>query len=498
MDDCFPRPTFVVVLEGELRSFTGSGLRFFGSEGTVFQPAMLALPELDNNLSSSDGLGTAGLSLQFALPSPNASRVRLLYGYLPDVAFDNATAAQAALDALLQNYLAAFPATEPLAVQNAALWRAGAIFGVDLPSLPWAADEVLWHSYNLRAMLTWDDFFQEKILNQAGEYIYDTNAGFQGAARDPLAHAYGFTFTADHDVYAGILRYTLRELRFCPAGLQCQMTDVGATCVDNTNARAWWGDNGSTSPVNPYRRVPCGVPWAVYAKGLDYSHFFPSDLEQWLLLSASQYVLHTRNESFLDTSITAETGEVFTVREALQHLYMRFTTVVGFGEHGLCRLLYSDHNDGFLAQLGIANITLPVTIGESVMNSAMATRVLLKYAQLLNFTGDSALAAEVMATRAQLMDALQAVAWNATQGWYRRAYLGPGPDLGWVGDLGLWLEPNAWAVLGGLTDAHNLTQQLLASIETHSRAPSAIGAVFSTEPRIRGRSYSGTWYCGNW
>ena len=54
---------------------------------------------------------------------------------------------------------------------------------INITSLPWADGEVIWHSYNLRAMLTYDDYLQEHALNQAGEYLYNT-LGFQGAARD--------------------------------------------------------------------------------------------------------------------------------------------------------------------------------------------------------------------------------------------------------------------------------------------------------------------------
>jgi hypothetical protein len=133
------------------------------------------------------------------------------------------------------------------------------------------------------------------------------------------------------------------------------------------------------------------------------------------------------------------------------------------------------------------------------MNSAMATRVLDKYAQLLQFANAPQSEVDnVTQTRQALITAMNQYTYNATAGWYRRAWLGPGADYGWVGDGGVWLEPNAWALLGGVTDAANSTDKLLNNIDTYNRNPSRIGAVFSTDPRIAGMIYSGVWYCGNW
>ena len=102
-------------------------------------------------------------------------------------------------------------------------------------------------------------------------------------------------------------------------------------------------------------RVACGWPWGLYAIGVDYrtgSNFYPSDLQQWVLLSVSRHVLLTRDVQFLARSVQIESGEIMTVMEALDQAFQQFQTVIGFGEHGLTRLLFSDHNDGFLFELG--------------------------------------------------------------------------------------------------------------------------------------------------
>lgn len=53
-------------------------------------------------------------------------------------------------------------------LRSAAAWKGAQIAHLDVPSEPWVAREVAWHSYMLRAMLTYDDFFKSHILNQAG------------------------------------------------------------------------------------------------------------------------------------------------------------------------------------------------------------------------------------------------------------------------------------------------------------------------------------------
>lgn len=60
-----------------------------------------------------------------------------------------------------------FLAAQVLA-QSASAWKEAQLATFNVPSQPWVAREVAWHAYTLRAMLTYDDFFQRQILNQAG------------------------------------------------------------------------------------------------------------------------------------------------------------------------------------------------------------------------------------------------------------------------------------------------------------------------------------------
>jgi hypothetical protein len=99
LDDCNPRPTFVLVLNGTVGSYTGSGSRFFG-QGDMFAPDMLAKATLDNDLTATTA--SNGISLQFAVGDDD--NVTLLVGYVVEAASDDWSGAQAELTATLKAY----------------------------------------------------------------------------------------------------------------------------------------------------------------------------------------------------------------------------------------------------------------------------------------------------------------------------------------------------------------------------------------------------------
>ena len=85
---------------------------------------------------------------------------------------------------------------------------------------------------------------------------------------------------------------------------------------------------------NPYPHYACGIPWAVWANGEDYSTMWPSDLEQWLLMGLSEYVLATRQFELLNETLLTQDGRLITIGQGAWHSYERFRDVVGFGKHG--------------------------------------------------------------------------------------------------------------------------------------------------------------------
>jgi hypothetical protein len=75
--------------------------------------------------------------------------------------------------------------------------------------------------------------------------------------------------------------------------------------------------------------------------------------------------------------------------------------------------------------------------------------------------------------RAKAEENRKAAASQWTGRWLRRAWLGP--TLGWLGEKGLWLEPQPWAIIGRITTPEQ-SRQLVATIDELLRRPSPIGA----------------------
>ncbi|MGA2136766.1 MAG: hypothetical protein ABSH50_31130 [Bryobacteraceae bacterium] len=385
--------------------------RSFFGAGGAAAPASLPVP-LDGGLGASGP--ESGLLLERAVTlAPGEQRtLYFLYGYLPG-----------GMDAapLIAKYRA----------KAAGVWKdssrqwkeAGMRF--ETPAEPWVKRETAWHYYYLRSSLTYDDYFGEHILSQGG--IYQYSMGFQGAARDPLQHALPFLFS-DPQIVKEILRYTLKEVRA----------------------------DGSI----PYGIVGHGV---IAPISMDNS----SDMPLWLLWAASEYVLATRDTAFLDESIHGRTP----VRDLLARCFRHLVDDVGVGEHGVMRMLNDDWNDALVLFWGQRTMKETIAKGESVLNSAMAAWVFDYYAAMRSYAGGDA--GQVALARRKAEENRQAARAQWTGKWLRRAWLGP--TVGWLGEKGLWLEPQPWAMIGGVTDAAQ-TRELVAQMDQLLRRDSPIGA----------------------
>ena len=423
MEDLNPPPTFLISLDAPMDGFTTDASEFFGGGG-VLSPS--GLKQKLNNSASSTGPASAHLIERSLSLKPNETRtIAFLYGYLP------------------QGYglesLAARHAANPIEIfsQSCARWKQGGV-RLTTPQEPWVEREISWHNYYLRSAMTWDSFFREPILSQGCVYQYVF--GFQGAARDPLQHTLPFIFS-DPAIAKGIIRYTLKEIQ----------------------------PDGSL----PYGIVGSGVPMP--------SPFLPSDQELWLLWTLSEYVLATRDKTFLEEKIPlyprqdVQPGDP-TVAELSMRSFRHLVDKIGVGEHGLMRILKGDWNDGIVSSQVPPERTEEVAErGESSLNSAMACYVMDHYARLLSFVGDTKVAAEARAKAQAQRTALRAQ-WAGR--WFSRAWLGP--HLGWLGNDHLWLEPQPWALIGGAaTDAQSTA--LVKAIDELVRKPSPIGAMIQNQ-----------------
>ena len=407
--------TFLVSLDEPASAFTTDAAGFFGSGGPA-NPTGLLQP-----LAASSNSPT-GLLLERTLHlAPGESRtLHFLYGYLP---------AGHNLQQLIDRYT---PLAKTALAASCDAWKRSAPhFAV--ASTPWVQRETTWNHYYLRSNLTFDDYFNQHILDQNGYYEYVM--GFQGAARDPLQHALPFLFT-DPAVVRSVLRYTLSEVR----------------------------ENGSL----PYAVTGHGVVAPMVSDNA-------SDLPLWLLWATSEYVLATRDTAFLSEQIPARVSGPGsdTVVNLLARCYRHQVNDVSTGEHGICRMLADDWNDGLLGTWAQSDFTEAEAKGESVLNSAMSAWVFDRYATMLRSAAVD-LPPDLPATADKHRQAVRA---QWTGRWFRRCWLGP--KLGWLGEDTLWIEPQPWAILSGAATPEQ-TRTLLASMnELLRRGP--IGATQMSE-----------------
>jgi hypothetical protein len=418
-DDLNPPQTFLLSLDAPADGFSTNGKVFFGTGGTE-HPSGLNRP-LDGDLSSSGPQSALLLERKFVLKPGESRTLTFVYGYLPG-GFD--------LDSLATKYR--HTAATALADSGKQWKKSGLRFSTETE--PWVERETTWNNYYLRSGLTYDDFFHHHIVSQAS--IYQYVMGFQGAARDPLQHSLPFIFS-DPQIVKDVLQYTLKEVHA----------------------------DGSI----PYGIVGHGMPMPTTSDN-------SSDMPLWLLWVTSEYVLATRDTAFLDAKVVPIYGvraEGETIRNLLTRCYRHLIDDVKIGQHGLMRMLRDDWNDGLEnAWVPQASQQECVEKSESVLNSAMAAYVFDYYASMLIYTGvDAKFASEV---RQKAEDHRDAVQKQWTGKWFRRAWLGP--TLGWLGEKGLWIEPQPWAMISGATSSDQ-TAVLLKAIDQELRKPSPIGAV---------------------
>ena len=431
-DDLNPPPTFLVSLDAAAEGMSTNGKNFFAAGG-VNSPSGLTKP-LDGDLNQTGAYSALLLERKFELKPGESRTLTFLYGYLPS-GFD--------LDSLAKKYRN----SASIALRDSCeQWKKkGLRFSTEAE--PWVEREVTWNHYYLRSGLTYDNFFHQHILSQAS--IYQYVMGFQGAARDPLQHALPFLFS-DPEIVKEVLRYTLKEVR--PDG---------------------------------------SIPYGIVGHGMSMptASDNSSDMPLWLLWATSEYVLATRDRQFLDSEIVplyVSQGRE-PVRGLLARCYKHLTEDVKTGQHGLMRMLHDDWNDALIPGWVPANLTDEcVEKGESVLNSAMAAYVFDHYALMLIFAGDDGHLASQIRVKAE--DHRKAVQDQWAGKWFRRAWLGP--TLGWLGEKGLWLEPQPWAILGRAA-TEDQTRSLIGTMDRELRKPSPIGAVQINESPDR--TGNGVW-----
>nr|MDO8098558.1 hypothetical protein [Candidatus Njordarchaeota archaeon] len=436
LEDLSPPPVFLVSLDAPFDDFTDDASSFFGKGGTN-TPDSVHKP-LGRSITVRDAERGMFIERKLRLDPGERQTLYFAFGYLPE-GFD--------LYTLLTKYEKDLP---DLLVHSAKRWKDNRI-QLELEDERWVDRELTWHNYYLRGNLTFDSFFKEHILSQG--HVYQYVIGFQGATRDPLQHALPFIYS-EPEIVKNIIRYTLKTVS--PEG------------------RILYGIVGS----GMYMPAP----------------FRPSDLELWLLWLTSEYVLAARDLQFLNEEVPtypvygSKAGRA-RVKDLLHLCYRHLVERTGTGEHGLQRLSNGDWNDmvvvGYVAEKQRDTVT---RVGESVLNAAMASYALDIYSRLLNYCGDTRLAADVQKHAQAQREAVHS---QWTGRWFKRAWLSE--ELGWVGVDEMWLEPQPWAIIGGAAKPDQV-KTLIESIDEAVRRPSKTGAIILSKPikNMQGATGTGT------
>lgn len=222
-----------------------------------------------------------------------------------------------------------------------------------IPAYDTETDEVLrrelrWHVYNLEAMATYSEYYNETKIPQGT--IYDYDWGCHASARDNFQHALPLVYY-NPTLAKSVLRYMLKR----------------------------------TTPFGEIRLIEIGNGYA------DNERYFTSDQQLYFFLLLSEYLRVTKDYAFLGEKLQpypAKNQTEITAADLTEKCFIFLRDTIGTGEHGLVKLLNSDWNDAvyYIEKVPYNNIFLT---GESHMNSAMAVSILQTLIPQLKNAADS-------------------------------------------------------------------------------------------------------------
>lgn len=208
-----------------------------------------------------------------------------------------------------------------------------------IPDFPKETDEDLkrelrWHAYNLEAMATYSEFYDETKIPQGT--IYDYDWGQHASARDNFQHALPLVYY-NPKLAKSVLRYMLKR----------------------------------TTAFGEIRLVEMGNGYA------DNERYFTSDQQLYYFLLLSEYLRVTKDYEFLNEKITpypVNNQQEMTVASLTEKCFLFLRDTIGTGSHGLVKLLNSDWNDTVYYIEKVPYCMIFFT-GESHMNSAMVLSI---------------------------------------------------------------------------------------------------------------------------
>ncbi|HEV8152997.1 MAG TPA: hypothetical protein VGP78_08695 [Solirubrobacteraceae bacterium] len=379
-----PLTIFAAALDGPVAGHATDGGRFFGAGGAGL-PDAVAAGRLDPATAPAVEAGTRGrtvLAFQRAWRLRPGGRVTLRYAY--------GIAHARQIPALVAARRA----------DRRAFDRSRRAWARWLPQIrlgggrAWLSRELQWSAYTLRSGVSYEECRGRRILSQGGYYQYDL--GFQGAFRDPLQHVLPLVY-AEPGVARDVLLYSASEQPRQGGQVPYAMSSL---CRPND-----------------------ALPDA-------------NDMDLWLLWTAAEYVLATRDVGILDTPVRFAHGGSAPLWE---HLRLAFAHQESLrGPHGG----YLTPGAGDWSDFSTAFLQMT----ESTLVSAQLAYVYPRVAQLADLRGDRAFAARLRTAGAQAL-ATTRREWTG-RGWYSRGYATERQ----IGTGAIFGEPQPWALLAGAPD----------------------------------------------
>ena len=403
-----PLRIFAAALRGPVGGHATDAARFFGAGGRA-APAAVAADRLDGRRAAAVAPGQVGRTL-FALRAP----LRLAPGAAVTLRYAYGAARPRAVRRIVTRWRAA---RRPLAGSQRrwARWVPQGSFGA---GRHWLARELQWAAYTVRSGATYEECAHSHVISQGGYYQYG-GFGSQIAFRDPLQHMLPMVYAAP--ALAGdVLAYSAREQ---PAG--------GGQIA-----------YGAQSLCRPAELPPS------------------NDMDLWLLWSAAEYGLATRDLALFDRPVPFRGGGTASLWRHLKLAYVHQESLRG--PHGGYRTTSTgDWSDFSGAVLGMT---------ESTLVSAQLAYVYPRLAALARARGDRAFAGR-LSRRGAALRAAQRSEWTGR--WYTRGYAGDRR----LGTGVIFGEPQPWNILAGVP-GRGQARTLVSGIRrflTGVGAPAALG-----------------------
>jgi hypothetical protein len=372
-EDTDPLSIYAAALKAPDGGHATNALTFFGS-GSQAAPAAVTADALADLPPGASG------STLFAFRAP----VQLAPGQSVTLRYAYGAAHAAAIPALVERYR---KAADPLATSSRswARWVPRASFGAHKR---WISRELQWDAYMLRSGATYEDCAGRHVISQGGYYQYDLS--FQGAFRDPLQHILPLIY-ADRPLARDVLIYSAQEQP--PAAGQ--------------------------------------IPYALIEGCKRFDLGSSDDLDVWLLWSAAEYGLASRDFRFFDRQVKFSDGSTGTMWD---HLKLAFQhQEAQLGPHGGYLTGGTGDWSDFATQF--------LQMTESTLVSAQTAYVYPRLASLADARGDRAFAAALRKSGARDR-ATERREWTG-RGWWSRGYAGERQ----IGSGAIFGEPQPWGLL---------------------------------------------------